>query len=261
MEDIRRIKMKRHVLSCLAVAALAGLAACSDNNSTPIGTGYFKVANGVTDSTSMNFEIGNVGDGGSVPFGDASGNVTVPQGSYDATIKPTSDTGKDYKVTGVPIDGDKVSTVVTYGSVAGGTASGFKAEESIDDPSSSSKFAVQFLHGASALQAGALNFYLVEPGSTVDATTPVTVNFATASPDRVEYAISSSGTYELVIKSAAGVLLYDSGASAQLLKEGANVLQIAALDASSSTSGISPLAVVVMDNKGGHFPLPAASAQ
>lgn len=252
--------MKRYLIPCLAAAFTLGLSACSNDNSTPPGTGYFRTVNAVADSTSMNVDLGNVGSLSSIPNNDASGVVTVPKGSYDATLKPTSNSSQDYKVTGVPIDTDNVTTVVAYGSVSGGTASGFKTQESISAPSNTANFAVQFVNGsyATSVAGTTLTFYIVQPGSTIAQSQANTVSFG-QSPARVEFPIASAG-YELVIQGPGGTTLYDSGTGAALLQNGANVLQIIAVDAASGSSGVSPLAVIVADNKGAHFALPPATA-
>ena len=253
--------MKHKYLPLLAAATTLGLAACSNDNSTPVGTGYFRALNGVTDSSSMNVDLGNVGTASAIAYADASGVTTIPEGSYDATVKPTGDSSQDYKVTGVPINHDQVSTVLTYGSVSAGTKSGFKATESISAPTTANTFSVQFIDDAytDSQLSPSLNFYIIPTGSTISDVTPVSVQFGSASA-RTDFQISSDGNYELVIKGTSGVTIYDSGTSAQLLQNGANVLQIAAVDAPSGSSAVSPLAVVVMDNKGGHFQVAPATA-
>jgi hypothetical protein len=235
------------------LAATVVLGACNSNG-TLIGTGEFRVVNGVTTSTSMNVDLASVGSAGGIIYGDASGKVVVPQGSYDATIKPTGTSAQNYKVTGVPITGDTITTVLTYGSP--GSASGFKAPQQIDTPAAGT-LAVEFLHDAKAESAIApnLNFYMVAAGAGPAGALATTVAFAVPPTNtRVSIPVSATG-YELIVKDAAtGTIVFDSGATAVNLHDAnANVLQIVAVDKDPASSKVSPVQIVVMDNEGNHF--------
>lgn len=252
---------KTHLIALLATATLA-LAACNNDNSTPPLTGGFRVVNGVTDSSAMNVDLATVGTANAIPYGNSSATSTVPQGSYDATIKPTGNSAQNYKVTGVPITSDTFTTVLTYGTVANGTASGFKAPQSIAKPTSGT-FAVEFLHDAYNESAAApvLNFYIVTPGAGIAGATPVATTFATPPTNtRVEFPINSGG-YELVVTDANGLVVFDSGTTpVQLLTDpDANVLQIAAVDKATGSVAVSPITLLVMDNLGAHFIIPPSA--
>lgn len=239
--------MKRYAITCLAAAALAGLSACSNDNATPALTGYFRVVNGITDSSAMHANIASIPDIGPLSFGSASGNNTIPTGNYDATIKP-NDT-QTFQVTNVSIDHNNVSTVFTYGTISASSQGGFVAEQQIGDPAAN-QFNAQFVHDAysESLTVGTLTFYVVAPGTDITTATGYPAQFKQNVANQ-GIAQTSDSKYEVVVTNAAGVKIYDSG-SISLLQNGANVLQIAAIDAPGNPNG-SPISLVVLDNKGG----------
>lgn len=248
----------RYNSASLVGAALLGLTACGGgNNDTPPLTGAVRVANGITDSTGLDMSIGDSKFTG-VDLGTASKLSYVPVNAVDSYKATLSSNGVTFSVEGVGVRQDKVTTVFTFGSISAGTQGGFYVEESLDAPASGQSI-VQPLHAALAASTTAptLNFYFVTPGACATALNGATVNgsavFKTATASSFTVA---GGTYEICATDAAGSVLFDSGPRGITLPiSNANVLQIAAYDASSDAGNGSGLALSLLDNNGGSMAL------
>ena len=251
--------MKRFRVPAFVGAALLGLAACGGgNNDTPPLTGAVRVANGITDSTGLDMSIGDSKFTG-IALGTASNVTYAPVNavsSYDADL---SSNGAHFKVDGIGIRQDKVTTVFTFGEIAAGTQGGFYVQESLDAPASGQSV-VQPVHAALAVSAITpnLNFYFVAPGACATAAlNEVTVNGSAA----FKIAPASSftlarGPYEICVTDTAGTVLFDSGPKGIAFpSSNANVFQIAAYDAPSGEGNGSNLILSLLDNNGGSMTL------
>jgi hypothetical protein len=240
--------MKRYA-PCAALAALALLSACGSNNTPPL-TGAFRAANGITDNTDgMDAALGNVAAFSGIGFDTASGLTDVPEGSYNAQITASSN---QFNVDNVSIDHNNVSTVFTYGTLAGKTEGGFVAEESLDQPTNN-QIEIQPLHDAYAVSqtSTTLYFYFVTPGAGVSGT-PVTADFASNTTS----VPLDPGTYEILVTDGT-TTVFDSGPKGIALpfSNGSNVFQLAALDATTATSDGSTISLLLLDNNGHYTPL------
>ncbi|MBV8063427.1 MAG: hypothetical protein JOY51_07525, partial [Nevskia sp.] len=78
-------------------AVLLTAAACSNNNnSTPALTGIFRLANGITHSTAnggLKDDVPNIPAVGPINYGQASGDNTVPEGSYKVQLTTGNGSG------------------------------------------------------------------------------------------------------------------------------------------------------------------------
>ena len=245
--------MKHYLPPALIGAALLGLGACSNsNNSTPPETGAVRTANGITDSPGLDVSVSNVATFSGIAFDSASGLTDVPLGSYNSQLTSNS---VQFSVNNVGIDHNNVTTIFAYGATGNGSQGGFPVEESIVAPTNG-QAVVQPVHDALSASATAptLSVYLVTPGAGTAGATPLTATFATSTASSA----ITGATYEIIVSSGAAVL-FDSGPKGIALPGagGANVYQIAAVDASSAqtTRYGSTLTLILMDNTGGNTAL------
>ncbi|HUP92349.1 MAG TPA: hypothetical protein VM074_08890 [Solimonas sp.] len=236
-------------LAGLIGAAALALAACSNgDNDTPPATGAARVANGITDSDAngLDSRIIEAFQFNGIAFGSGSGIKNPPIGSYTAHLDINA---QPFTVDHVDVSHNDLTTIFTYGTVAGGTFDGFVAQESLTAPAST-QFVVQPLHSALqvSLTTPTLRYHFVAPGSgAIGASTPIAAPFAT----QTALQTLPVGNYEIIVTNGATVL-YDSGpgAGVTLPPSGSNVLQLAALDAPGSPNG-STLSLLLLDNTGG----------
>lgn len=239
----------RHLrIPALVGAAALALAACGGNNDTPPLSGAFRIANGISDTDVNGLDVTLLAayQFNGIDFGTGSGIKNPPVGSYQARFDVN---GLPFQVDSVQITEGDLSTVFTYGTVAGSTYNGFIAYESLGAPAASA-FVVQVLHSAyqASLTTATLSYYLVAAGSgTIGSATPTQATFATQTTPMS----LPAGNYEIIVTNGTAVL-YDSGAGAgvPLPPTGSNVLQIAALDAPGAPNG-STMSLLMLDNDGG----------
>lgn len=238
------------LLAGLIAAGGLALSACSSgDNTTPPLAGAFRIANGVTDSDNLGLgsRLNDIHQHGGIVFGTGSGIKNFPVGSYPAELDVNT---VRFTVDNVEITHNNMSTVFTYGTVAGSTRNGFKAYQSLTEPAAG-QFRVQALHSAhQASQVTAtLSYYFVPAGSgTIGSATAVLAPFAT----QTDSLSLPAGNYEIIVTNGTTVI-YDSGTSATgvaLPPAGTNVLQLAALDAPGAPDG-STISLLLLDNGGG----------
>ena len=257
---------KRYILVLFSALALA---ACSNdnNNGTPPFTGAFALINGVSDSGGLKADVGNIPTIGPISFGGASGVNIVPSGSYKVQLTPGASGSSTYTVNNVSIDHNNLTTVVSYGSLAGNTQNGLTAEVSLNAPTNG-QAVVQPVHAAYQYSQSfsSLYFYFATPGGTITSTTPtLTVAFGAVTPS--QSLALPAGKYEIRVYPNALCLsgvcpaiapiasaTFDSGPNGISLpaSNGSNVFQFAALDATSAqdTQYGSQLSLVLLDNNG-----------
>jgi hypothetical protein len=259
--------MKHYLIMSLVGTALLGLSACdNNNNSTPPLTGAFRVVNGVSDSSgiSASASSGFVSTG-NANFDTAGSTVNPPDGGYNVQLFNNNSSNAFTTVDNVSIQHNNLTTLFTYGSITGGTAKGFTAEENLSAPAVSTDFTLQFVNDTSQTLTATLNLYLVTVGTSITGIKPVAT--ATAANSSADVSVPA-GSYEVIVTNTAGTTIYDSGNAAAgilLPTVDTNVIQIGALDATTTqadpvSTGTgsygSPITLLVMDNNGGetlHF--------
>jgi hypothetical protein len=246
----------RYLVPILGAALLLTLAACNNNNSTPVFTGFYRLANGITDSTAnggLKGDIANIPTVGPINFGQASGNNVVPEGSYKSQLTTGNGSGgtTTFTVNNVSVQHNHVITVFGYGTIAGNTLNGFAADEPINGPTNG-QAVVQVLHAAhqASLTNSTLNFHVVTPAACTTTGSPSAAAFAT-STSNAPYA---GAKYAIIVKDASdAVVLFCSGLGGIDLpySDGSNVFQIAAVDSPSGEGNGSSIEVLLLDNNGG----------
>jgi len=251
-----------------AFFAVLALAACSNDNnssnSTPPLTGAFALINGTSDSDGLKADVSNIPTIGPIDFGGTSGITILPLGSYKVQLTPGASGSSAFTVDNVSIDGNNLTTVVSYGTLAASTQNGLTAEVSLSAPASG-QATVQPVN-ASLQNDANLYFYFVTPGAVITSTTPtLTAKFGAATPS--QSLALPAGKYEIKAYplpvcvtqvcpaiGVAGHTGFDSGPAGVTLPsaDGANVFQLVAIDATSAqnTQYGSLLSVVLLDNKG-----------
>ena len=246
--------MNHHRITLLAAAALLGLTACSDNNSTPPFTGAVRVGNGITDSNGLDMSVSDIATFSGIERGTASGITYSPTGSYKAQF---TSNGVTFTVDGVGIDHNNVTTVFTYGAIGNGSQGGFAAEEALNAPIKGQSV-VQPVHAAllASASAASLNFYFVKPGACSSAVSGASANAtATFKTSSGSFALSG-GSYEICVTDSGGTVLFDSGPTGITLPTtNANVFQIAVYDAPAGKGNGSALMLSLLDNNGGNTAL------
>ena len=255
----------RRIPAFFAVLPLA-LAACSNdnNNSTPPLTGAFALINGISDSDGLKADVSNIPTIGPIDFGGASGINILPLGSYKVQLTPGASGSSAFTVNNVSIDGNNLTTVVSYGTLAGNTQNGLTAEVSLNAPTNGQ--AVVQPVNASLQNDANLYFYFVTPGAVINSSTPtLTAKFGAATP--TQSLTLPAGKYEIKAYplpvcvtqvcpaiGVAGDTGFDSGPAGVSLpaSDGANVFQLVAIDATSAqnTQYGSLLSLVLLDNNG-----------
>ena len=251
----------------LILAACGSLAACNgNNNSTPPFTGAFALINGVADSNGLKASVGNALTTGSIGFGDASGISIIPNGSYKVQLTPGAAGFPAFTVNNVSLDHNNLTSVVTYGTLATSTQGGFTAEVSLNAPTNG-QATMQPVHAAYQESRGypSLYFYFTAPGGVITAATPtLSVKFGAVTPS--QSLALPGGKYEIKVYAQPACVTttcpaitapantgFDSGPKGITLPgNGANVFQLAALDATRAQSNQygSLLSLVLLDNNG-----------
>jgi len=247
--------MKRYLIISLVGSTLLGLFACSNNNnSTPPFTGAFRLIDGTTDSSSISASAtsGFTSVGGN--FDSAGSTVNPPEGSYNVQLTESGAGSPFATVNNVSIDHNNLTTLYTYGTLAGGTANGFAVEENLGAPTGNN-FSFQFVNDTTQTATATLDIYLVAPGASIVGATPAASVKAGAASTVSGIA---GGTYEIIVTNGL-TKIYDSGSTGILLPTpDTNVIQIGALDATAAQAAPvasggddSPITLIVIDNNGG----------
>jgi hypothetical protein len=258
--------MKHRFILCLATATTLALAACGDDSpgSTP-GTGALRIVNAISDSQPIDASVTNVTtDLNNIAFGSASGFREIPEGSYKVQLNTHESSGAAVSITAdnVSIDHNNQTTVYAIGSLTLGTQSSLAVERTIADiPANNVE--VQFVDVAGAggtvslIKAGTS---ALDPANVVATQTlEAAVTAVTASDPTKAYSAPQqvpTGTYEIVITTAGGLKVYDSG-SAGIALSGGSSYQFAVLNGVGISNG-SAVTVLEMDDKGNTTPLPAS---
>jgi hypothetical protein len=249
--------MKRYLLApTLCGAGLLALAACSnDNNNTPPFTGAFRLVNGISDSSGITASAtSGFPSTGTANFDTAGSTVNPPEGGYNVQLFNGGSSSNFTTVNNVSIQHNNLTTLYTNGSINSNTAAGFAVIENLGQPASGD-FTFQFVNDTTQTGTATLDVYLIKPGVGISGAQPVaTVQAGNAS----QAAAVTAGTYEIVITNGTSTV-YDSGTTGIALPTpDTNVMQLGALDATSSQSSQynAPITLLVMDNNGGetlHF--------
>jgi hypothetical protein len=206
--------MENHMrLTFLAIVAAASLAACS-NNDNPINPpiGQLRVANAISDSTTVQSSVESVSANDTLDFGEASGERDLPDGNYLTHLTAHSDataTTHTFDSDVFNIDKNHVTTVFAVGKMADSSEDTFVVEASDNDISSSQSEA-QFVDVA-ANQTGSVDIYVTAVGA---ALLPADKKATLAFKANNEPAIFTPGTYEIRVTPAGvpATILFDSGA-------------------------------------------------
>ncbi|MDR3416232.1 MAG: hypothetical protein P4L83_08600 [Nevskia sp.] len=246
--------MNRYTIPSLACVSALALSACSNsNNSTPPFAGAFRLVNGVSDSNGITASASSgFPSTGTANFDTAGSTVNPPEGGYNVQLFAGGSSTPFFTVNSVSIDHNNLTTVFTYGTISGGTAKGFAAEENLGQPTSGN-FTLQFVNDTTQATTASLNVYLVKPGSSITGVQPAAQAGAASASTAAAFA---AGTYEIIVTNGVSTV-YDSGktqAGVVLPPVNTNVVQIGMLDATSSQAsqyGGSPVTLLLMDNNGG----------
>lgn len=199
---------------CSTFAAALALTACS-NNDNPISPpiGQLRVANAISDSTTVQSSVESVSANDTLTFGQATGEHDLPDGNYLVHLTANSATlaSHTYNVDSANIDKNHVTTVFAIGKMADASEDSFIVEAS-DNDIHSDQSETQFVNVATGTKTitGGVDFYATAPGASLVGVTPVANLAYKANSGQ---AIVAPGNYEIRVTphGVPATILYDSG--------------------------------------------------
>ncbi len=237
----------------LCTAALFGvsaaLAGCGGDEDL-IGTGKFRVVNGISDSTSIDVAGDNLpSDLNNITVNSASGFRTVVDSTFRANVKINTGAGSNTASTsldGIDIDPNQETTAYFPGTIVSGNynGQGFQVRnQTASIPTGQTE--VQLVHSASAAAAQVV-VYITAVDAALPASPTFTVDYRAAGP--VTNVASASYRIRVALASSPRTVVFDTGTTGVTLAPGAR-LQIAALNETQSERN-SPIRLLVIPSDG-----------
>jgi hypothetical protein len=223
--------------------------------------------NAISDSQPIDATIENVPTNlNNIGFADASGFQDVPEGSYKVQLS-TNYNGSNVQFTAnnVSVDHNNQTTVFAVGNLSAGNQNALVVEDQVANVDSS-QTQVQFVDVAGA--GGSI--YLVTPGTTdlspgssgvIASATLLDPQTALATDPTKAYSTPTpiaAGTYELIVTTAGGVKIFDSGSSGGVSLQGGTTERFVVFNATDISNG-SAIQVLELDSHGNKTPIPAAA--
>jgi hypothetical protein len=236
------------------------------------------MVNAIPDSGGLTARSAGLSDLGPLAFGSAGLDAPVPEGRYTVQLTPGASGSAPFSAGGVDAVDNALTTVVAYGTLAGGVQNALQAQVPAGAPDPG-RLRMQPVHAAYQEAHGSYNpfatlyfYFLSPPGAPFTTATPtLTVSFGPAAPP--QSLTLPAGTYEIFATPLPECLqgqpcpatgtdpryYFASGPKGISLpmSDGSDTYQAIVIDAGGTQSGVdgSLMSLVLLGNKGGSVQL------